>query len=80
MKNLFEIPVLFYALVLYLFVTSSVDAIYLTAAWIFTGFRVLHSLMQCTANIIMIRFTLYVISTTAVWFMAVRAGLQHFSS
>src|SRR5881628_3800461 len=43
LKNLFEVPVLFYALVLYLFVTNQVDAVYVTAAWVFVLFRVLHS-------------------------------------
>jgi len=31
-KNLFEIPVLFYALVLYLFITKQVDTVYVNAA------------------------------------------------
>ncbi len=37
LKNLFEMPVLFYALALYLFVTSRVDAIYVDMAWIFVA-------------------------------------------
>ena len=75
LKNLFEIPTLFYALVLYLFVTQHVDALYLAAAWMFVAFRVLHSLMHCTANIIIVRFWLYAISTLALWFMLGRAAL-----
>src|SRR5882724_3688293 len=43
LKNLFEIPVIFYALALYLFVTSQVDAAYVYAGWVFVAFRVLHS-------------------------------------
>ncbi|WP_017317365.1 MAPEG family protein [Mastigocladopsis repens] len=43
LKNLFEIPVLFYALVLYLFITKQVDTVYVNAAWVFVVFRVLHS-------------------------------------
>lgn len=78
LKNLFEIPVLFYALVLYLFVTEQVDAVYVTAAWIFVGFRILHSLVHCTFNRIMLRFYLYLCATLAVWFMAIRAALTHF--
>ena len=34
-KNLFEMPVLFYALILYLFATREVDTVYFVAAWIF---------------------------------------------
>lgn len=78
LKNLFEIPTLFYALVLYLFVTQHVDGVYVTAAWAFVGFRVLHSLMHCTANIIIVRFWLYAISTLALWFMLGRAALGVF--
>jgi hypothetical protein len=77
-KNLFEIPVLFYALALYLFVSNQVDAAYVTAAWIFVGFRALHSAVHCTFNLVMLRFYLYLISTLAVWFIAIRAALSHF--
>jgi hypothetical protein len=78
LKNLFEIPVLFYALVLYLFATQQVDAAYLGAAWVFVTFRALHSAVHCTINVVMLRFTLYLVSTLAVWFMLVRAALSHF--
>lgn len=75
LKNLFEIPTLFYALALYLFVTQHVDGAYMAAAWVFVAFRVLHSLMHCTLNIIVVRFWLYAISTLALWFMVGRAAL-----
>ena len=80
LKNLFEIPVIFYALALYLFITSQVDAAYLTAAWIFVAFRALHSVVHCTVNVVMLRFYLYLISTLAVWFIAGRATLHYFGS
>jgi hypothetical protein len=78
LKNLFEIPVLFYALALYLFVTSQVDALYLAAAWTFVAFRALHSAVHCTINIVILRFWLYFIATLAIWFMLLRAALAHF--
>jgi hypothetical protein len=80
LKNLFEIPVLFYALVLYLFITKQVDTAYVTAAWIFVVFRVLHSAVHCTFNFIMLRFYLYLFATLAVWFIAIRAALVHFGT
>jgi hypothetical protein len=73
LKNLFELPTLFYGLLLYLFVTSKVDEIYVIAAWVFAGFRILHSAVHCTINIVMLRFWLYCISALALWFMVVRA-------
>jgi hypothetical protein len=80
LKNLFEIPVLFYALVLYLFVTKQVDIVYVNAAWVFVGFRALHSVVHCTFNLIILRFYLYLFATIAVWFIAIRAAITHFSA
>ena len=77
MKNLFEIPVIFYVLLLYLFAVKQVDAAYLDAAWIFVAFRVLHSAVHCTFNLIMLRFYLYLIASVAVWFIAIRAGITY---
>jgi len=80
LKNLFEIPVLFYALVLYLFITKQVDTVYVNAAWVFVVFRALHSAVHCTFNLIMLRFYLYLFATLAVWFIAIRAALIHFGT
>jgi len=75
LRNLFELPVLFYALALYLYVTNQVDQGYLIAAWVFVAFRVLHSAVHCTVNIVLLRFFLYVVATAALWLMLVRAML-----
>ncbi len=75
LKNLFEIPVLFYALCLYLYVMRRVDLTYLCAAWFFVALRILHSLVHCTINIVLWRFWLYALSALAIWFMLIRAGL-----
>ena len=80
LKNLFEVPVIFYAVALYLFVTEQVDAVYLGAAWAFVVFRVLHSAVHCTFNLVLLRFYLYLAATLAVWFLVVRATLAHWAS
>jgi hypothetical protein len=80
LKNLFEVPVLFYALALVLYVTQSVDSLYVIAGWVFFVFRVLHSVVHCTFNAVMLRFYMYLISTLAVAFIAVRATLAHLGS
>lgn len=76
LKNLFETPTIFYVLALYLHVTQSVDGVYVAAAWVFVGFRALHSLVHCTFNLVLLRFSLYAISTVALGFIAVRAAFQ----
>lgn len=77
LKNLFELPVLFYALTLYLFATGQVDGTYVAAAWVFFAFRAFHSAVHCTVNLVMLRFNLYLVSALALWFIAARAALQH---
>jgi hypothetical protein len=79
LKNLLELPTLFYALALYLYITNTVDAIFLVAAWIFLGFRIFHSAVHCTINIVILRFWLYLISTLALWFMVIRAAMSAFA-
>jgi hypothetical protein len=73
LKNLFEVPVLFYALCLYLHASAQVDAVYLVAAWIFVVLRALHSAVHCTINRVMVRFALYALSSLACFFMIARA-------
>jgi hypothetical protein len=78
LKNLFELPTVFYVVVLYIYVTNQVDAAYLWAAWGFFLFRALHSAVHCTFNFIPLRFALYVISAGALWFTVLRAALSAF--
>jgi len=78
LKNLFEIPVIFYALALYLFATKQVDTVYVAAAWVFVAFRVLHSAVHCTFNLVILRFYLYLFAALAVWLIAIRAALAYF--
>jgi len=72
-KNLFELPVLFYALCLYLYVTATADSADIIAAWVFLLFRVVHSAIHCTVNIVMARFLAYSAAALALWFMLGRA-------
>ena len=76
LKNLFEMPVLFYALVLYLAVAQQVDPAYVGAASVFVVFRAVH----CTINIVMLRFYLYLVSSLALWFMFARAAIAYFAA
>ena len=79
LRNLFELPVVFYAVTLYLYSTNQVDEVYWYASWTFVAFRLLHSAVHCTINIVLLRFWLYALSAAALWFMVIRALLS-FSS
>ena len=75
LKNLFELPVVFYALCTLLFVTGRVDGFYIGAAWVFVVFRVLHSLVHCTVNRVSWRFAAYFLSSLVLWIMVGRFAL-----
>ena len=68
-ENLFEVPVLFFALMGFLMLLGITDLIFTRGAWIFVGFRIIHSLIHCTVNVIKFRFIAYFISTGALWWM-----------
>jgi len=79
LRNLFELPVIFYALCLYLYVTANVDQAYLVAAWLFVIGRFIHSIIYCTYNKVIHRFAAYFTSALILWVMVVRAGVAAFS-
>ena len=77
LKNLFEMPVLFYLLCVVLFLLGRVDAMFLNLAWAYVGFRTIHSLIQSTYNRIVHRFSAYTLSMIVLvwmWLRFVLAG------
>lgn len=74
-QNLFELPVLFYGLVLAIELTQTADAIHVSCAYGFLGFRTLHSIIHCTYNNISHRFSAYALAAACLWVMVIRFGL-----
>ena len=70
--NLFEVPVLFYALVLGTLAVGLADSGFVLLAWIFVGLRALHSLIQCSYNRVMHRFAAYSLATLVLFVYLVR--------
>jgi hypothetical protein len=72
LQNLFELPVLFYALVLALTQTGHVDSVHVACAFGFFSFRVAHSAIHCTYNHVMQRFSVYAVASACLWIMVAR--------
>ncbi len=73
-KNLFEIPVLFYVLCVVIEIkqlgNESLFGISLVMmAWGYVCLRLLHSIIQCTYNKVMHRFSIYMLSCLVLWLM-----------
>ncbi len=76
LKNLFELPVLFYALCLYLALAEQVDGVHVACAWGFFVLRAVHSAIHCTINLVPLRFAAYLLAALFLWTMVVRAALD----
>lgn len=69
-QNHFEIPPLFYIAVILLFVTDSVETLSVIAAWLFVGFRCIHSVIHLGNNNVSQRFLCFglsLIALTVMW-------------
>lgn len=76
MMNLFELPVLFYALIAVLLTQGEIHQGWLYAAWSFVLLRAVHSLIHCTYNRVMHRFIAYLLSSLVLWGMWVAFALS----
>ena len=68
-RNLFELPVLFYAALVVAQTAGRVSLPLLALAWLFVALRVVHSWIQCTYNKVMHRFYAYIAGGMVLWAM-----------
>lgn len=68
-RNLFELPVLFFALCLALALTALVTPLQLGLAWLYVALRAAHSVIHVTYNRVSHRFTVHLASTLCLFFM-----------
>ena len=73
-KNLFEMPVLFYVIILLSLVLLIQDETLVRLAWAFVALRLLHSLIHCTYNRTMHRFGAYLASSLVLIAMWIRVS------
>ncbi len=74
-NHLHEAPTLFYAVAIVLAIIGQGDGMNAFLAWIYTGLRIVHSLVQVTANKVMVRFILFALSSVVLIALIVKAAL-----
>jgi len=67
LRNLFEIPVLFYTAAILISVTDRSDNVFLFLGWTFVAFRYAHSVIHLSYNRVLHRFIAYAISSLVLW-------------
>ncbi|AKM06859.1 MAPEG family protein [Pelagerythrobacter marensis] len=77
-NHLHEAPTLFYAVGLVLALIGQGDGMNALIAWIYVGLRVIHSLVQVTANKVMVRFVLFALSSLVLIALIIHAGMAVF--
>jgi hypothetical protein len=68
-RNLFEVPVLFYALCAFLAVTGLTTLLLLACAWGYVVLRAAHTYVHLTSNKVVRRFQVFVASTIVLYVM-----------
>ncbi len=74
-NHLHEQPVLFYALMFYLFLVQVTPDWMLYLAWGYVVSRVIHSLVQSISNKLMVRFSLFALGSFMLFAMGIGAIL-----
>lgn len=73
-NHLMEQPTLFYAVALALAVAGHGDGLNLMLAWGYVGLRVIHSLVQATTNVIMLRWAVFMLASLVLLGLAISAA------
>lgn len=68
-RNLFEVPVMFYALCGFLAITKLTSALLLACAWGYVLLRAVHTYIHLTSNTVVRRFQVFVASTLVLYVM-----------
>jgi len=77
-NHLLELPTVFYAVAISLAVLEIGDGLNLWLAWAFVGLRIIHSLVQATVNVIIVRFAIFLLSSLALLAMVVHLFVHVF--
>jgi len=77
-NHLMEQPTIFYATALTLAFLGIGSGFNLWLAWAYVLLRVVHSLVQATSNVIMLRFSIFMVSSVILLILAIRAAIYAF--
>lgn len=75
-NHLLEQPTIFYAIVIALILMGFDAPINVDLAWAYVGFRIAHSLLQATVNIVFYRFLLFVLASLCLIGLTTHAALR----
>jgi len=77
-NHLHEAPTVFYAVAIVLAIMGQGDGMNASIAWAYVGLRVLHSLIQVTVNKVMVRFSVFALSSLCLMALVLHSAMAVF--
>jgi hypothetical protein len=71
--HLMEQPTIFYAAVFILHISGAASPLMVKFAWAYVALRIIHSVYQATINKVMVRFSIFMLSTICLIVLSVNA-------
>jgi hypothetical protein len=75
-SHLLEQPTIFYAIVIVLALMGMDQPVNVYLAWGYVALRIVHSLIQCTVNIVRLRFPVFALASLCLLGLTVHAGAR----
>lgn len=73
-NHLMEQPTVFYAVALALAIAGGDSTFHVNLAWLYVGLRIVHSVIHATVNIILLRFTVFILATVVLAALSISAA------
>jgi hypothetical protein len=77
-NHLHEAPTVFYAIAIVLAIVGQGDGANLWLGWLYVAVRIVHSLVQATINRIVLRFSIFMVSSLVLIVLIARAAVAVF--
>ena len=74
-NHLHEAPTVFYAVAIVLAIVGQGDGYTLWLGWLYVAARIVHSLVQATVNLVLLRFAIFLVSSLVLIVLIARAGM-----
>lgn len=75
-NHLMEQPTIFYAIAITLALMDFGSGINYWLAWAYAGLRIVHSLIQCTVNVVRYRLTVFALASLCLIALTLHAGVK----
>ena len=74
-NHLHEAPTVFYAVAIVLAIIGAGDGANAVLGWVYVGLRIVHSLVQALVNVVIWRFSIFMLASVVLLILAIRLAM-----